>query len=194
VSAAIYTIGHSNHAARRFIDLLQGAGIACVADVRSMPFSRRNPQFGQKALAASLKDAGIEYWFLGDALGARPKDPGCYESGKVSYGRIAATPAFQEAIGELIAESHGKRIALMCAEKEPLECHRTILVGRALVQRGAELCHILSDGRIESQAALEQRLLHLAKESVDLFADQDAALARAYDKRGKQMALSLTSD
>jgi uncharacterized protein (DUF488 family) len=190
----IYTIGHSNHSARRFIDLFQGAGIECVADVRSTPFSRRNPQFSQRALAASLKDAGIEYWFLGDALGARPKDPDCYEGGKVSYARIAATPAFQEAINTLIEDSHAKRIALMCAEKEPLECHRTILVGRALVQRGTALQHILADGRVEPHAETEQRLLHLAKEPVDLFADRDAALARAYDKRGRQMVFSLTSD
>ncbi|WP_284735687.1 DUF488 domain-containing protein [Dongia deserti] len=193
MSAMIYTIGHSNHSALRFIDLPRGAGIACVADVRSTPFSRRNPQFSQKALAASLKDAGIEYWFLGDALGARPKDPGCYEHGKVSYTRIAATPAFQEAINALIDESHAKRTALMCAEKEPLDCHRTILVGRALAQRDTELGHILADGRIEPHAELEERLLHIAKEHIDLLSSRDAALARAYDKRGQQMAFSLTS-
>jgi uncharacterized protein (DUF488 family) len=188
----IWTIGHSNHSARRFIDLLQGAGIGCVADVRSTPFSRRNPQFSQKALAASLKDAGIEYWFLGDALGARPKDPDCYEGGKASYARIAETAAFQEAIYALIEESHAKRIALMCAEKEPLDCHRTILVGRALAQRDPELSHIHADGRIESHAELEERLLHVAKEHVDLLSSRAAALARAYDKRGRQMAV--TSD
>jgi uncharacterized protein (DUF488 family) len=188
----IWTIGHSNHSARRFIDLLRGAGIDCVADVRSTPFSRRNPQFSQKALAASLKDAGIGYWFLGDALGARPKDPECWEDGKVSYARIAASAAFQEAISALIEESHAKRIALMCAEKEPLDCHRTILVGRALAQRDTVLCHIHADGRIEPQDTLERRLLHLAKEQVDLLSSRDAALARAYDKRGRQMAF--TSD
>ena len=189
----IYTIGHSNHSAVRFIDLLQGAGIDCVADVRSTPFSRRNPQFNQKALTASLKDAGIEYWFLGDALGARPKDEACWESGKVSYARIAATPAFQRALDALIERSVSTRIALMCAEKEPLECHRSILVGRALALRGMELRHIHADGRIESQSALEERLLRLAKEHVDLLSDRDAALARAYDKRGRQLAFSLTS-
>jgi uncharacterized protein (DUF488 family) len=188
MGAAIYTIGHSNHAAVRFIDLLQGAGIDCVADVRSTPFSRRNPQFSQRALAASLKDAGIEYWFLGDALGARPKDPGCWEDGKVSYARIAASTAFQEAIHVLIEESHAKRIALMCAEKEPLDCHRTILVGRALAQRAAELAHIHADGRIEPQVELEERLLHLSKEKVDLLNGRDTALARAYDKQAKRMA------
>ncbi len=188
MGAAIYTIGHSNHAALRFIDLLKGAEVDCIVDVRSTPLSRRNPQFSQKALAASLKDVGIDYWLLGDALGARPKDPACYEGGKASYGRIAATPAFREAIGALIEESHGKRLALMCAEKEPLDCHRTILIGRALAQRDTELCHILADGRIEPHAETEQRLLRLAKEDVDLFADRAAALARAYDKRAGQMA------
>ncbi len=190
MGATIYTIGHSNHSARRFIDLLQGAGIDCVADVRSTPFSRRNPQFSQKALTASLKDAGIAYWFLGDALGARPKDPDCWENGKVSYARIAASAALQEAIHALIGESHAKRIALMCAEKEPLDCHRTILVGRALAQRDAELAHIHADGRVESHGALEQRLLHLAREQVDLLSNREAALARAYDKRGRQMAFT----
>ena len=190
MGVTIYTIGHSNHSAVRFIDLLRGAGIDCVADVRSMPFSRRNPQFSQKALMASLKDAGIEYWFLGDALGARPKDPECWEDGKVSYARIAASAAFQEAIHALIDGSHARRIALMCAEKEPLDCHRTILVGRALAQRDTELAHIHADGRIESQNELEQRLLHLAREQVDLLSSRDVALARAYDKRGQQMAFT----
>ena len=188
----IYTIGHSNHSALRFIDLLQDAGIDCVVDVRSVPFSRRNPQFSQKALAASLKDAGIGYWFLGEALGARPKDQGCYVDGKVSYARIAASAAFKEAIAELIDESHGKRLALMCAEKEPLDCHRTILVGRALAQRGCEMGHILADGRVAAHDEIEERLLKLAKEAADLFSDRDAALARAYDKRGAQMAIALT--
>jgi uncharacterized protein (DUF488 family) len=186
----IWTIGHSNRSALRFIDLLQGAGIECVADVRSTPFSRRNPQFSQKALAASLKDAGIEYWFLGDALGARPKDSDCYENGKASYARIAATGAFQEAIHALIDESHAKRIALMCAEKEPLDCHRTILVGRALAQRDTELAHIHADSSVEPHADLEERLLHVAKEHVDLLSSRDAALARAYDKRSRQMAFT----
>ena len=188
----IYTIGHSNHSAVRFIDLLQGADIDCVADVRSTPFSRRNPQFSQKALTASLKDAGIEYWFLGNALGARPKDTDCYEDGKASYARIAATAAFQEAIHALIDESHAKCIVLMCAEKEPLDCHRTILVGRALARRDPELAHIHADGRIEPHTELEARLLHVAKEHVDLLSSRDVALARAYDKRGRQMAF--TSD
>ena len=184
----IWTIGHSNHSALRFLDLLHGAGIQCVADVRSTPFSRRNSQFSQKALAGSLRDARIDYWFLGSALGARPEDRACYENGKVSYARIAATPAFQQAIGTLVDRAATRRIAIMCAEKEPLDCHRTILVGRALALRGVGLCHVHANGRVEPQAELEERLLHLSKERVDLLSDRDAALERAYEKRGRQLA------
>jgi uncharacterized protein (DUF488 family) len=190
VSAAIYTIGHSSHAVLRFIELLQGAGIECLADVRSVPFSRRNPQFSQNALAASLKDAGIAYWFLGDALGARPKGPDCYEAGKVSYRRIAATPKFQASIRTLVDRSGSERIAIMCAEKEPLDCHRTILVGRALVEQGATLCHILADNRIEPHDETENRLLRRSGETVDLLNDRNLALARAYDTQGRRMAHS----
>lgn len=184
----IWTVGHSNHPIAHFLTLLRGAGMQCVADVRSVPFSRRFPQFSQKALAASLNAAGIEYWFLGDALGARPKDPACYDNGKASYTRIAATAAFKAAIDALIDKSASARLALMCAEREPLDCHRTILVSRALTLRGCDIAHILADGRVMPQAEIEQRLLSLAKEGNDLFGDRAAALARAYDKRAERMA------
>lgn len=183
----LWTIGHSNYPIAHFLALLRGAGIQCVADVRSVPFSRRFPQFSRKALAASLREAGIEYWFLGDALGARPKDPACYDNGRASYARIAATAAFKDAIAALIAAEPLKRIALMCAEREPLDCHRTILVARALALRGCNIAHILADGRIMPQAEIEQRLLTLAREGDDLFGDREAALASAYDKRAARM-------
>lgn len=186
-SRVLWTIGHSNYPIAHFLALLRGAGIQCVADLRSVPFSRRFPQFSRKALAASLREAGIEYWFLGDALGARPKDPACYDNGRASYARIAATAAFKDAIDALIAAEPLKRIALMCAEREPLDCHRTILVARDLVQRGREIAHILADGAIMPHGEIERRLLRATKQGDDLFADREAALARAYDKRAARM-------
>ncbi len=183
----IYTIGHSNHPIARFLSLLHDARIQCVADVRSVPFSRRFPQFSQKTLAASLQEAGIGYWFLGDALGARPQDPACYAGGRASYARIAATAAFKVAIDAVIEKSASTRIALMCAEKEPLDCHRTILVSRALALRGCDIAHILADGTQLPQSEVERRLLAAARESDDLFGDRAAALARAYDKRAGRM-------
>ena len=186
----VYTIGHSNHAMVRFADLLQGARIACVADVRSVPFSRRNPQFSQKALAAALKDGGIDYWFLGDALGARPKDPALYDNGHVSFPRIAQSAAFRDAVDVLIERAGAQRIAIMCAEKDPTDCHRTILVSRALAERGCTIRHILANGALEDHARVEDQLLHRAKETIDLFGDRAAALQRAYDRLSHAMTES----
>ena len=183
----VYTIGHSNHAMVRFADLLQGAQIACVADVRSVPFSRRNPQFSQKALSAALKDGGIDYWFLGNALGARPKDPALYDNGHVSFPRIAQSAAFRDAVDVLIERAGAQRIAIMCAEKEPTDCHRTILVSRALAERGCTIRHILANGALEDHARVEDQLLHRAKETIDLFGDRAAALQRAYDRLSHAM-------
>ena len=171
----------------RFGDLLQGAGIQCLADVRSVPFSRRNPQFSQKTLVSSLKDIGIDYWFLGDALGARPKDPALYDNGHVSFSLIARSQAFRDAIDALIDRAGTQRVAIMCAEKDPGECHRTILVSRALAQRGVTIRHILANGALQPHAAVEDGLLRRAKESVDLFGDRAAALERAYDRLGNAM-------
>ena len=177
----IKTIGHSNHPIERFVSLLKAGAVERLVDVRSMPWSRRFPQFGRERLAQSLAEAGIDYVWEGEALGGKPKDGGGYDE-------LAARSEFKDAVGRLLSDSAGTTLALMCAEKEPLECHRTILVGRALAQRDTELGHIHADGRIEPHAALEERLLHLAKEKVDLLNGRDAALAQAYDKQGRRMA------
>src|SRR5579862_1298929 len=112
----IYTVGHSNHSIEKFIGLLIANGINAVADVRSRPFSRRNPQFNKERLAATLLQHGIVYVFLGKELGARSEDPSCYEDGRVQYGRLAATPVFRAGIERVLAGAQKYRLALMCAE------------------------------------------------------------------------------
>ena len=92
----IFTIGHSNHLIDTFIDMLKVAEIDAVADVRSVPYSKRHPQYGKDELAPRLKGEGIAYVFLGKELGARPDDPNCYVDGCVVYNQIAATSAFNE--------------------------------------------------------------------------------------------------
>jgi uncharacterized protein (DUF488 family) len=148
---AIYTVGHSTHPQERFINLLLSHGVTAVSDVRSKPYSRVNPQFNREQLKQALRMHEISYVFLGKELGARSDDPSCYEDGKVQYDRLAKTPLFESAIKRILIGSQKHRVALMCAEKEPLECHRTILVARHLVAAGAEVKHILADGRLESQ-------------------------------------------
>jgi uncharacterized protein (DUF488 family) len=149
--SAVFTIGHSTHPIETFLELLRAHAVTAVADVRSAPFSRFNPQFNEDALAHSLKTADIAYVFLGRELGARSDDPACYEQGRVHYGRLAKTALFQAGLGRVLHGSEKQRIALLCAEKEPLDCHRTILVARALTERGVAVEHILADGRLESQ-------------------------------------------
>ena len=120
----IFTIGHSNHSLEGFLALLAKRRIAAVADVRSAPYSRFSPHFDRKALAAALEACGIGYRYFGRELGGRPDDPGCYENGRVSYDRVARTGRFRDGLARVREAAAEVRLALMCAEKEPLDCHR----------------------------------------------------------------------
>lgn len=157
----LFTIGHSNLSVEAFVLLLQQHGITAVVDVRSHPFSRYLPHFNQSEIKASLSAIGIQYVFLGKELGARPEDLSCYDvSGKALYERIAATPLFSEGIQRLLKGAASYKISLMCAEKDPITCHRTILVCHKLKDFHVEINHILSDGNLESHHDLETRLIH----------------------------------
>ncbi len=156
----LFTIGHSNHSIEAFILLLEQHGITAVADVRSHPFSRYLPHFNKSEITASLSDVGIPYVFLGQELGARPEDLSCYDtSGKALYDRIAATPIFASGIQRLLKGAANYKISLMCAEKDPINCHRTILVCHKLKEFNLQINHILSDGSLESHQDVEARLL-----------------------------------
>jgi uncharacterized protein (DUF488 family) len=184
----IYTIGHSNHPIERFLALLQRHGIALLADVRSTPYSRFNPQFRRDELAAALRQSGIEYLFFGEELGARSKDRACYDdAGRVSYQKLAETELFRRGIERLLAAAAMSKSAIMCAEKDPLDCHRTILVARALETRGESVSHILASGEIETHEEVMARL----RTKLDLTADDlfgGDLNERAYEMRGKEIA------
>lgn len=157
----ILTIGHSNHTTEKFIGLLREHSVTALADVRSSPFSRFNPQFNKDILRRHLEPHGIKYVFLGRELGARSSDASCYENGRVQYERLASTALYREGLDRLTRGLHSFHIALMCAEKEPLACHRTLLVANSLVGRGLEVAHILADGTLEPHDKTMVRLLDL---------------------------------
>ena len=186
----IYTIGHSNHPIERFIALLQPHGIDALADVRSTPYSRFNPQFNREKLQTSLATAGIRYVFLGEELGARTKDPSCYDdTGRVSYARLAQSEPFRRGLERLLTGMRDHRIAIMCAEREPLECHRTILVSRELEKLGVPVTHILADDSLEPHPQAMQRLAAgLKLVGTDLFRTPEELIEEAYDKQGARMA------
>jgi uncharacterized protein (DUF488 family) len=191
----VFTIGHSTHLQEKFLALLSMHGITALCDVRSKPYSRVNPQFNRDELKEVLLDQGIRYLFLGKELGARSDDPACYENGKVQYDRLAKTELFQQGLKRLQdGTNKGFRIALMCAEKEPLECHRTILVARHLANLGIDVQHIHADGRLESHAdALRRlsRIVGLQSDMDDMFNSPEALQAEAYRLQEDRIAYEL---
>jgi len=189
----LFSIGHSNFSAERFLAMLQSAGVNAIADVRSTPHSRFCPWFSQRPLAATLAAAGVGYTAMGEALGGRPRDDRLYRGDVADYEAMALQPEYITGLDRLLETAARSRICLMCAEREPLDCHRCLLVARSLTERGVAVGHILHDRLIEAHAATEQRLLALDENSVpqtcDLFASgQRERLAAAYRRRARAVA------
>jgi uncharacterized protein (DUF488 family) len=167
----LFTIGHSNHSIKTFIELLQKHEITALVDVRSHPYSRHLPHFCQAQLKNYLEAEKMRYVFLGQELGARPEDRNCYVDGKALYERIAATDLFADGIRRILKGVKSRyKIALMCAEKDPLTCHRTILVCKNLKEYNLDIQHIKSTGDLESHEELENRML--AKHGFEQFVEQ----------------------
>jgi len=192
----IFTIGHSNHSLEDFISLLRGHGITAVADVRSHPYGRLE-HFDREHLSAALQAAGIEYVFLGRELGARREESECYEDGMALYEKIGELPAFREGLSRLCRGAEKYRLAIMCAEKEPLDCHRTILICRHLRDSGLQLMHILADGNLEEHACTEKRLVRQMGITRTLFEPNltdEELLERAYHERGQEIAYQTSQE
>jgi len=180
----LLTIGHSNHPIGHFLALLARHRVETVADVRSRPYSRFVPQYRKQTLAGRLADAGIGYLFLGEQLGGKPR------RGEVAAARDYAArirePAFTDGIAQLLAAVQQARVALLCRERDPIECHRLHLICRYLAPERLDIRHILPDGAIEPQNATERRLLArtdapLLAPAADPTAEPDA-LQREYDR------------
>ncbi len=187
----VFTVGHSNHSLETFLELLEKHGVDEVTDVRSAPYSRWVPHFNKNALDAALKKAGVAYEYVGEELGGRPVDPSCYdENGQVMYDRVAVTDLLKNALDRVVHAADDRRVALMCAEKEPLECHRTLLVAKALAAGGVAVEHILADGGLESYDAAMDRLLDAFKLPLngDMFRTRDDVVAEALTLQAKKFA------
>lgn len=185
----IFTIGHSNHPIDRFIDLLKQHSVRVLCDVRSSPYSRFNPQFNYDRLKTELPRHDISYVFLGRELGARTNDPSCYADGRVDYDKLAETPPFRKGIERVEKEAELSTVALMCAEKDPIACHRTILVAPRLIEHGLRVRHILEDGRIEEHDEAMRRLRHeLDIADDDLFLSEAELTEQACRLQGERIA------
>ena len=147
----VLTIGHSNHTLEHFLALLKAHAVQVVVDARSQPYSKYATQFDHEALRAALQATGIKYLYLGRELGGRPNGGEFYDGeGHVLYDRVAATSAFQEGLLRLERGIREFKVAMLCAEENPAACHRRLLVGRVLRDRGIQVEHIRGDGRIQT--------------------------------------------
>lgn len=172
----LFTIGHSRHPFDKFVGLLQASGVKTLVDVRSKPFSRFSPQFNRGYLERELPKHGIDYAFLGEALGGRPTDPTVYKSGKspvkgkaskkavnyvqeVDYAEVMKREWFTTGIAQLLKLAKTQPAAIMCAEEDPAHCHRHHLITAYLLNEHPRLKvqHIRGDGRVEKPEAVAQQ-------------------------------------
>ena len=157
----IYTIGYGARSLDELVATLRLYSIEYLADVRSQPYSRHKPEFGKAALDQGLRDAGLRYVFMGDALGGRPPDPQYYSGDKVDYVKLREAPFYKEGIARLrTALDKGLVLALMCSEGKPQECHRSKLVGVTLEAMGVEVRHIDERGELKTQAEALEEITH----------------------------------
>ncbi|GAB6270286.1 hypothetical protein KN63_01495 [Smithella sp. F21] len=188
----LFTIGHSVHTVEGFAALLRKHSVNALCDVRSSPYSRFTPQFNRESLKEDVLKHHISYTYLGAELGPRSSDPSCYENGKVQYKRLVEKEIFQQGLDRLRKGINTYRIALMCAEKDPLTCHRMLLVCRNLRGEDILIRHILEDGSLEDNRDTEQRLMKLLKiDPADLFSSEEEQIQRAYDLQAEKVAYTL---
>jgi len=201
----LLSIGHSNLEIDRFVQLLQASGVTAIADVRSQPFSKWLPWTNRSHLEQALVDHEIHYHFLGDQLGGRPQSTEVYDSdGRVNYERVKATAAFQRGLVCLAQALENSRLAMLCSEEDPIDCHRGLLIAPAMKEQGFAAMHIRGDGSLESQADFEARLIDITGAGSGLldglFADSlstedhDQILAEAYRVQSQRKAFRLTAD
>lgn len=205
INKVLYTVGHSKHSLQHFLKILRLNNISCIVDVRSMPFSKICPQFNQDNFKKFLNENGIYYIFMGKEFGARREDKNLYTNeGYLDFEKTANSKDFIEGV-ERISKGLKKdfRIAFMCTEKDPINCHRNILVAHEFQKNNYEIQNILADGTIESQQHLEQRLLNIYfpnRFQIDLFENskenlnEKELINKAYKLRNKDIGYTLNEN
>jgi len=179
--AAIFTIGYGARSLDDFIAALKSNQIDYLADVRSAPYSKFKPEFSKDWLQHHLERAGIRYLFMGDTLGGQPKDPSCHTEGKVDYDKVRAQPFFHAGV-ERVKKAFAQecRVALMCSEGRPEQCHRSKLIGEVLTEGGIPVMHIDDDGKLVSHRAVIARL---TQGQMDLFGGPSFTSRKRYGPR-----------
>jgi uncharacterized protein (DUF488 family) len=196
MSYSVLTVGHSTLSYKQFLSLVRSAGVTAIADIRSAPYSRHFPHFNRETLRDVLKADGVAYVFLGDELGGRPKESAYFCQGVADYEKMATAPGFASGIRRVKEGAERYRIALMCSEHNPLDCHRCLLVGRALNEQGISVGHITAAGTVRGQTEIEDDLRAMVGDvqgQVDFFVSPSDRLAEAYRLRSRKVAYAEAS-
>jgi uncharacterized protein (DUF488 family) len=176
----VFTIGYGARTVDDLVAALRAHQITLLVDVRTSPYSRFKPEFSKDALERELKRHDIRYVYLGDALGGRPADPGCYVDGKVDYERVKGKAFYQAGIERVrIAWQRGMRFVLMCSEGKPEQCHRSKLIGESLAALGIPVAHIDENDVLCSQEEVIQRL---TSGQLSLFGDLEFTSRKRYSQ------------
>lgn len=178
---SLFTIGYGARTLDEFVAALKANQIEFLIDVRTAPYSKFKPEFSKELLQRQLERAGIRYLFMGDTLGGQPQDPACHTDGKVDYDKVRVQPFFQQGLERLRkAFAQQRRVALMCSEGKPEQCHRSKLIGEALTADGVPVCHIDEDGALLTQVQVIDRL---TKGQMDLFGQASFTSRKRYGPR-----------
>jgi uncharacterized protein (DUF488 family) len=199
----LFSVGHSDQELHQLITLLRKAGVTAVADVRSVPYSRRLSQFNKAGLENALREQDIAYIYLGHELGGRPRSRDLYDGdGRVNYECVRQTALFRRGLERLLGELDRHVLAMLCGEDDPLDCHRGLMITPALIEQGVRPRHLRKDGFIETTPEMEARLLKETKQARhlegSLFPPTPEEIrevyAEAYRLMAKKKAFRLDSD
>ncbi len=194
----IYTIGHSQHQLEHFLDMLKKNNVNYVIDVRSTPYSKFAQDYDRENIKKYLEDNEIHYTYMGKHFGARQENQSLYTSeGYLDFSKVEESKFFQDAIQNVMKGMETNRIALMCTEKQPIDCHRAILVGNAFFNKGCNVEHILPDGSVQTHGELNEELLDMyfpTRNQLHLFEvhTEEGDLKEAYKMRNKAIGYNIS--
>lgn len=189
----LYTIGHSLHPVKKFLELLKQHDINFVIDVRSTPYSKYASMYDRENISNELKNASISYAFMGKYFGARQDDMSLYtKDGYLDFQKVTNWDVFGKGMENVIRGMETNKIALMCLEKKPIDCHRAILVANAFYCKGYSVKHILENGKIQTHQELNEELLDLYypdRKQISFFDNRtdEEYLEDAYKQRNKEI-------
>ena len=197
----IFTIGYAGFEIDHFIKVIKEYQINSLIDVRSSPFSKYYSEYNKPLLQKTLQERGIIYRNYNREFGARQDDKMYYPNGYLDFSMFTRSMMFIEGMQKIIkAIPLGYRFVLMCSEKDPITCHRSIMIGKAFFNNGVSINHILSDGRIITQSEIETRLVDMYypdRDQLTLFGEQlsfEEMVKNSYKYQNEKIGYRIDSD